>query len=440
LAAIVNDNLGLVWADIESLRAYERNARTHSDKQIQQVANSIETFGWTNPILVDDRNMILAGHARWRAGLLLGLSRVPVVRITTMTQAQKRAYILADNRLAELAGWDQVLLKGELEFLVDQDLDFDVEVIGFDTADIDIIIGGEPAQAAEKLELPPEDMQPVSRAGDLWSVGKHRILCGNALLPQAYDTLLAGEQAQQVFTDPPYNVPIKGNVSGLGKVVHREFAMASGEMGRPEFTQFLLDALAAMAKVSSPGAIHYVCMDWRHIGEAKDAAEGVYSEIKNLCVWAKTNAGMGTFYRSQHEFVLVCKVGTAPHINNFGLGKKGRYRSNLWTYPGVNTFRAGRSDDLAAHPTVKPVAMVKDAILDCSTRNGIILDGFAGAGTTLIAAERSGRRGYGIEIDPIYVDVIVNRLEKETKQEAILQDGRTFAEVRAERLNEKEAA
>ena len=273
----------------------------------------------------------------------------------------------------------------------------------------------------------------------MWLIGDHRLFCGDALDPASYDALMGGKKAQMVFTDPPYNVTINGNVSGMGKVKHREFAMASGEMSDPNFTKFLRTSFSRMAEVSEPAAIHFICMDWKHLGAVKEAGDLVYAEQKNLCVWAKTNAGMGTFYRSQTEFVFVYKVGPGKHINNFGLGEKGRHRSNLWTYAGANTFRAGRMDDLSEHPTVKPVQMVQDAILDCSRPKGIILDGFAGIGTTLVAAARTGRRGYGIELDPLYVDCAIARLEKELGAPAKLQDGRTFTEVREQRLK-REAA
>ena len=222
-----------------------------------------------------------------------------------------------------------------------------------------------------------------------------------------------------VFTDPPYNVPIDGHVSGLGSVKHREFAMASGEMSETEFTKFLTDVLGNLAKFSADGAIHYVCMDWAHLRELLNAGHAVYDELKNICVWAKTNGGMGSLYRSQHEMVAVFKSGTAPHINNVELGRHGRYRTNVWTYAGMNTFGAERDEALAMHPTVKPVALVEDAVLDCSDRNGVVVDAFLGSGTTLIAAESAGRRCFGLELDPEYVDLIIRRWQKMTGESAV---------------------
>jgi len=363
---------------------------------------------------------------------------VPTIQISSLSDNEKRAYAIADNRLAEHGEWDFEILQDEVQLLRQADLNFDIEITGFDAADMDGWSERPEAGEQELIDFPSANIA-VSQLGDLWTIGKHRLFCGDALNVASYDVLMAGEEAQMVFSDPPYNVEISGNVSGMGKVKHREFLMASGEMSRPGFIRFLRTSCARMAEVSDPAAIHFICMDWKHFAELQEAGEAVYHELKNVCVWAKTNAGMGTFYRSQTEFVFVYKVGPGKHINNFGLGAKGRHRSNLWTYAGANTFRAGRMDDLAEHPTVKPVQMVHDAILDCSKPNGIILDAFAGVGTTLVAAARAGRRGYGIELDPIYVDCAIARLEKELGMSATLEDGQTFAEVRAQRLKQEAA-
>lgn len=251
---------------------------------------------------------------------------------------------------------------------------------------------------------------------------------------------MGGERARAVFTDPPYNVKIDGHVCGSGKVKHREFAMAAGEMDKAGFTTFLRDALSAMAEVSLDGAIHFVCMDWRHMDELSAAGSEVYTELKNLVVWAKTNGGMGTFYRSRHELVFVYKVGAAKHLNTFGLGETGRYRTNVWDYPGVNSF-GGNQEDLALHPTVKPVALVADAIRDVTRRGDIVLDGFGGSGTTLIAAERTGRVARLIELDPLYCDVICRRFEAQTGQPArLVGTDQTFAEVAHDREDEANTA
>jgi len=419
---------------IRDLKPYPNNPRTHSKKQIRQIAESIKEFGWTNPVLIDADGGVIAGHGRIEAAKLLGMTEVRVLRLEHMSEAQKRAYVIADNKLAENAGWDNELLAIELQGLLDLDIAFDIELTGFETGEIDVLLASETGAESEPVPLPRTDSPAVSRPGDLWYIGRHRLLCGDALDTSAWQALMGRDKAQMVFIDPPYNVPIAGHVSGLGEVRHREFAMASGEMSPDAFTAFLRGSFRNLAAFSTDGAIHFVCMDWRHMQEVLDAADGIYGELKNLCIWAKTNAGMGSFYRSQHELVFAFKHGAASHINNFGLGDKGRHRSNLWTYAGANTFRAGRMDDLKAHPTVKPVDMVADAIMDCSQRGGIIADAFAGSGTTLLAAARTGRVGAGMEIDPHYADLIVRRLQDATGETAVNAESfDSFAAISAQR-------
>src|SRR5262245_7242908 len=362
---------------ISELRPHPNNARTHSTKQIRQIARSIKQFGFCNPVLVDDAKQIIAGHGRVEAAKLLGIDAVPTCRLSHLSEADKRAYVLADNKLAEKAGWDRELLAIELQGLIE--LDVDIELTGFEMAEIDLIL--EEAREASGAASEPEDVVPelpsgpaVTQTGDLWLLGSHRLLCGDARDKAAYDQLLAGAKAEFVFTDPPYNVAIDGHVCGLGRVRHRDFAMGCGEMSEAEFTAFLKTVFALLAETSVDGSIHQICMDWRHIGEMLAAGRAVYTELKNLCVWNKTNAGMGSFYRSKHELVFVWKSGIAAHTNNFEFGQHGRYRTNVWDYPGVNTMRQGRLEELAMHPTVKPVALVADAIKDCSRRGGVVLD------------------------------------------------------------------
>lgn len=419
-----------------SLTPRKSNPRTHSKAQLKQIVDSIRTFGFTNPVLVDEDNGLIAGHGRVEAAKQLGLERVPTVYLAGMSEAQIRAYVIADNRLAQNAGWDSELLAIELQYLAELDLDFDVTITGFSMPEIDVLISGldaEPEKADPADFVPDVAANAITRLGDVWQIGPHRLICGNATTPETYERLLDGQQAQMVFTDPPYNVKIDGHVSGLGKVRHREFAFASGEMTEAEFAGFLKSVFANLVEASVDGAMHFVAMDWRHVGEVMTAATGAYAAFKNLCVWSKTNGGMGSLYRSQHELFFVFKSGTAPHINNVELGRHGRYRTNVWSYAGANAFSASRDDDLAMHPTVKPVALVADAILDCSNRKGIILDAFAGSGTTLVAAHKTGRRGYGIELDPIYCDVILRRMAKIAKLDAVLTaTGQTFTSVAAD--------
>lgn len=399
-----------------------RNARTHSTRQIDQIAKSIERFGFVNPVLVDNEGRVLAGHGRIEAARRLGLTEVPVLSLGAMSDADRRAYIIADNRLAELAGWDRDLLASELGELQSLLGDIDFEFLGFDQGELDelLSLGDNGGDAADVVPEVDEAMPVVSRPGNIWVMGRHRLICGDSRDPAVFDRLMAGKKAAMVFTDPPYNVPVNGHICGLGSVKHDEFAMAAGEMSAAEFTAFLETVLGNAARVSRDGSIHYVCMDWRHMRELLDAGEAVYSEFKNLIVWNKDNGGMGSFYRSKHELVFAFKHGTAAHINNFGLGEKGRYRTNVWDYAGVNSLKKDRAEELAMHPTVKPVAMVADAIRDCSNRGDVILDAFSGSGTTIIAAEQTGRRGYAVEYDPKYVDVAVRRWQALTGGKALL--------------------
>lgn len=409
--------------DPARLRPWEKNARTHSKKQLRQIAESIRTFGFTNPVLIDQANTILAGHGRVEASKSLGMETVPCIRIEHMSEAEKRAYVIADNKLALNAGWDEEMLAQELQgLLAMEDIGFDIGVMGFEVAEIDSLVEGltpqEPGDPDDDLvsEIAPRRVS----LGDVWQLGPHRLVCGDALDPRSVTDLMSGELARMVFSDPPYNVKIDGHVGGSGKIKHREFAMASGEMTEPEFTAFLTKAFRNMADHSVDGSIHYLCMDWRHMGEIMAAGNLVYDELKNLIVWAKDNGGMGTFYRSRHELIFAFKKGTAPHVNSFELGQHGRYRTNVWNYRGVNTMRAGRMDELQLHPTVKPVQMIVDAIKDVSGRGEIVLDLFGGSGSTLIAAEKTGRRARLIELDPIYCDRILTRWEHLAKDAAKL--------------------
>jgi DNA modification methylase len=428
----------IVERDIASLRPFARNARTHSKKQIRQIAASIEHFGFTNPVLISDEGEIVAGHGRVEAAKLLGRTTVPAIALSHLSAAQRQAYVLADNKLAENAGWDREILALELQNLID--FGFEVELTGFSTAEIDFIIeeagDANPGGTDKRDDTVPGIAGPaITRMNDLWQLGRHRLLCGDTRSSVDMDRLMGTEQADLVFTDPPYNLAIDGNVCGLGGVRHREFAFASGEMSAAQFTAFLTETLGNIARAIRDGAIAYVCMDYRHMRELLDAGETCFTEFKNLIVWNKTNGGMGAFYRSKHELIFVFKQGTAPHTNNFGLGETGRYRTNVWDYHGISSISAHRADELAMHPTVKPVALIADALRDCSRRGEIVLDGFGGSGSTLIAAEKTGRAARLIEYDPLYCDTIIRRWETYTGKRATLTDGgRSFEAVAAMRL------
>lgn len=414
--------LAVTQLPVANIKLPLRNARTHTRKQILQIANSIREFGFNSPILVDTSNTVVAGHGRLAAAKELGLQNVPAICIGHLTKNQLRAYAIADNKIAELAGWDEEVLKIEFQQILDLDPDYDLTVTGFETPEIDLIILG------EAVNQPPEEededldallrSQPVSRKGDLWLLGPHRILCGDARDHDDYALLMGDKKAQLVFTDPPYNLSVR-DIRRMGQVQHDDFAMAAGEQSKEEFTSFLQTCCSHMASFSMNGSIQFICMDWRHVEELSVAGRSAYQSLQNICVWNKTNGGMGSLYRSKYELVFVFKVGTAPHINNVQLGQYGRYRTNVWDYAGQNAFHTGRDETLDIHPTVKPVSMVADAILDCSNRNGIILDPFGGSGTTLLAAEKTDRQARLMEYEPIYVDLAIRRWQKQTGEEAV---------------------
>lgn len=431
--------VAIIYRSIHELKLDPKNPRTHSSRQLRQIARSIETFGFVVPVLIDSGLNVIAGHGRILAARQLGWSEVPTIRLEHLTDAQVKALRIADNRLGEISLWDDRLLAEQLKELSELDVDFELEATGFEMAEIDLRIeglsdGGTDDDQADQLPSNPSG-PVVTRPGDLWLLGAHRVYCDSALEAAAYATLMQGQNAAMVFTDPPFNVRIAGNVSGLGFVTHREFLMASGEMSESEFTEFLTRACSLLADNSFSGALHFICMDWRHMSELLVAGRQAYTELKNPCIWAKDNAGMGSLYRSQHELIFVFKAGRDPHRNNIELGRFGRNRTNVWRYPGANTLArsSGEGNLLALHPTVKPVAMIADAIMDCSARNDIILDAFLGSGSTVIAAERTGRRCYGLELDGRYVDTVVRRWQAFTGGIARHADsGRSFNELEME--------
>jgi DNA modification methylase len=403
----------IVRRPLSSLRPFPGNPRRHPASQIAALMKSMAR-AWTNPILIDEEGLILAGHGRLEAAKRLGMAEAPTLTIAGLSETEKRAVVIADNRLPERAVWDFDLLKEHFRHMID--IDFEVELTGFSTGEVDLLIDGQSTAAeadpADDLSAFRVDGAAVSRLGDSWELGRHRLLCGDALLPASYDQLMQGELADMIVSDPPYNVKIQGHAVGRGKVRHREFKMASGEMSEAAFTHFLEQFMRCAISFSRDGSIHYHFIDWRHLPEMLGAARPLYSEWKNLLVWSKSNAGQGSFYRSQHELICVFKRGDGSHVNNFGLGAAGRYRSNVLSYPGVNGLHPARAGDLEIHPTVKPTALIADLIRDCSRRNGRILDPFCGSGTTILAAQRTGRTARTIELDPLYVDVAIRRFEK----------------------------
>jgi DNA modification methylase len=430
------ERLAIIHMPIESIIPNPSNPRKHSRQQLRAIARSIEKFGFTAPIGVDRENKIIFGHGRLEAARLCGHKDVPVVRLKHLTEEQAKALMLADNKLTEGSSWDERQLAVVLNELKIE-LNFEIEVPGFEPPEIDRLLRAldppdDSMEAADEFEV--AEGQAISRLGDSWSLDRHRLFCGNALESTAYDALLAGEKADAVFADPPYNVPVNGHVTGKGRRKHREFAMAAGEMTGKAFTRFLREALDLAVSRSVENATLFACMDWRHVVEIASAIREIDCEILNLCVWVKTNGGMGSLYRSQHELVFVFGRDGAARLNNVQLGKFGRNRTNVWNYPGMNSFpRRGGTRGLDYHPTVKPIAMVADAILDVTQRGGIVLDPFCGSGTTILAAEKTGRRGYGMDLDPQYVDTTIERWQRMTAQAAVHVCGKTFEEMRTER-------
>ena len=400
-------DLKVQYLAIGAIKPDPRNARTHSKKQVEQIAASMGAFGFTNPLLVDEKGVLIAGHGRLAGAKKLGLSQVPAIELKGLSDPEKRALRLADNKIAQNAGWDGELLKIELETLASLEVGFNLEITGFSSGEIDVTLGQSNVDPDDEV-IPAIPAQVRTRPGDIWQLGAHRVGCGDSRDPAFLRALLGpGVRADAAFLDPPYNVKINGHANARGR--HREFAMASGEMSEGEFQGFLRETLGAAAGVSRDGAVHFVCMDWRHMGSVLAVQDGTYRQFLNLCIWNKSNAGMGSLYRSRHELVFVYRVGSAPHYNAVELGKHGRNRTNVWDYASVNSMRGSRREDLALHPTVKPVGLVSDAICDVTRHGELVLDTFLGSGTTLIAAERTGRRFAGCDIDPGYVDVALER-------------------------------
>src|SRR5258708_5281236 len=432
---------GIEWIPIGSLHPNPRNSKNHSKKQIKLIAASIRQFGFLNSIIVDEAKTVLAGHGRLEAARLEGLSHVPTVCFDHLTAFQKRAYLIADNKIAEQAGWNREILAIELGELTDllPVEGFDVSVTGFEAPEIDLLLADMASSKHEPGDVvPPLPRNAVTQRGDLWQLGKHRLLCGDAQKADSFSRLMTGASAAAVFCDPPYNLRVS-TIGGRGKARHPEFAFASGEMQPAQFQKFLSRTLANGIRVSAEGAVHFVCMDWRHIIDLIAVGRKLYGAMLNLVVWNKSNAGQGSFYRSQHELICVFRVDERPHRNNVELGRFGRNRSNVWNYAGVNTFGRGRMQALAAHPTVKPTALVADALLDCTARGDVVLDQFAGSRTIFLAAGKVGRVAYGLEIEPGYVDVAITRWQQLTKLEATLEDdGRTFEEIKEARASSKD--
>lgn len=429
---------------IASLTFGNRRTRRHSAKTVQKLYRSIATFGFVRPILIDADRNIIDGHALVEAAKELGLKEVPAIVIDHLSPAKLKALKFSLNRLQELGEWDEAVLRDEFQSILELDETFELEVTGFELPEIDriLVMGGETESvgtAADEADTPPDlsTGPAIARPGDRFVLDKHSLYCGDARAIETVEIALDGKAADVVFTDPPYNVRIQGHVGGSGDIKHREFVAASGEMSNGEFAVFLRNSVAAMAEHCRDGAVLYVCMDWRSIELLLGVCRKLGLTLLNLCVWVKSNGGMGSFYRSRHELVAVLRKGDVSHINNVQLGQFGRYRTNTWEYPGLNVFSAERMEHLSAHPTVKPVALVRDAILDSTNRNDLVLDPFGGSGTTMIAAEKAKRRSCLIEIDPLYCDLIIRRFQDQFDVTAIHEaTDLTFAELADQRRRE----
>ncbi len=434
-AQTINHRIEVTYLPLSVIKTDPRNPRVHKPRQLKALVKSIRSLGYNMPIAIDSQGVIVAGHARFAAAQILGMSEVPVIVLDHLSAAQAQAFLLADNRLSEMSTWDEQLLAVQLKELSVLNLDFDIEATGFSVGEIDLHIESLDVESPKGKTDPADNFTTlrgpaITQVGDLWQLGAHRLLCGNALDPAAYPTLMEALKAAMVITDPPYNVKIDGHVGGKGAIKHREFAMAVGEMSEEEFTAFLRTIFLRLIEFSIDGSLHIIFMDWRHLPEILTAGRSTYTAYLNLCVWKKSQAGMGSLYRSQHELALLFKSGKAPHRNNVELGRFGRYRTNIWNYPSIHAMRYGEEGDLLTlHPTVKPIKMIADAILDSSKRGDLILDPFLGSGTTLLACERVGRICRAIELDPLYVDTSIRRWQALTGEDAILvSTGETFTQ------------
>lgn len=426
----ISNELQIEYLCPKLLKDYDRQLRKPKKKQIEKTKRLIETCTLVTPVVINKDNTIVIGGHLAEAARQLNIEAVPVIRAGHLDENQIKILRIAYDRIAEEADWDRELLAEEFQDLEILIPDIDLTLTGFETAEIDLIIDFQDPPGPDDDIPEPYDGPATTKPGDLWLLGNHKLYCGDSLKDKSYQRLLASEQADMGMTDAPYNVNINGHVGNSGKTQHREFVAASGEMSDDEFTAFLTQPHKLMAKHSKGGAIIYSCMDWRHVSNIMSAGSAAKLELLNICVWVKNNGGMGSLYRSQHELVFVFKNGKARHINNIELGKYGRNRTNVWEYPSVNSFGNGRMEELTMHPTVKPVAMFADAIKDCSRRGGIILDPFGGSGTTMIAAEKTGRKARLIELDPLYCDVAIHRWQDFTGESAIHADtGNTFNET-----------
>jgi DNA modification methylase len=426
--------LEVIELSLDKIEPYDDNPRDHPDEQIAMLKKSVNKHGFNNPVLIgpaDDvagKHELIAGHARLQAAKQLGMSTVPAIILSHLDGNERRAYRLADNAIALKGDWSMDLLQEEMAFQMEWDLEFDAEALGFEVGEADALAEAFRSEFDEEEEeappAPSRERDAISELGTIWQIGPHRIACGSALDPELWGELMDGREADVVISDMPFNVPVNGHVSSSGQ--HSEFAQASGEMSEQEFADFVRKAFELQERYARPGSLSYQFIDWRSVELMIREGRKIYERLINLCVWVKPAAGMGSLYRSRHELVCVFHKGGAPHQNNVELGKHGRFRTNVWEYAGCTGFSEDREDNLAMHPTVKNTQMIADAIMDSTAAGDLVVDAFLGSGTSALAAARTKRHCFGIEIDPHYVDLAVERLLKEVGGDAVDQKGASF--------------
>jgi DNA modification methylase len=430
---VIKNSTEWQWIPIKTVKPYARHARNHNKRAIEKIKKIIAHYGQLVPIIVDPNNVIIDGHAVWQSMTELGSGDIAVIVVAGRSDPEVKALRLALNRIPSDAAWDNERLRREIQELVN--LSFDLELTGFDAPEIDHILDVDLQELnVVDDDIPAVEKNAVSAAGDVWACGHHRVGCGDARDQAFVDRVRDGKMSDICFIDPPYNVPIAGFVSGKGCARHRESAHAVDEMSSDEFIAFLGESLKVLRAASTPSALIFACMDWRHVFELIGAGRQCGLDLLNMCVWAKTNAGMGSLYRCQHELICVFKAGAEAHANNVELGRHGRNRSNLWTYRGFNAFGSDRDELLANHPTVKPVMMIADALRDVTKRGGIVLDTFLRSGSTLMAAEEIGRRCFGVELDPLHVDLAIRRWQTKTARDVLHAETGELFEARARHL------
>lgn len=430
-----NSQLRTEYIAPSTLTPTSGSPRYHPKSQTRALSKSLQAFGQVLPILVDSDNRIISGLALWQVARELGLPEVMVIRIDYLSEPQVKALMIALNRLGDLSKWDDEALKTVLVDLQELELDFDIEATGFTEIEIELRV--------QDLDFTQPDEAPVVvgqgptivTAGELWKLGDHLLYSGDALQATSWQALMAAELADAVVTDPPFNVQIDGHVTGSGKHRHREFAVASGELSPSAFTEFLKTAMGHAHQWSTSGSVHHWAMDWRHVVEVGTAGQSTYERFLNMAVWAKNRPGMGSYLRSQHELFFIFAKGGAPARNNVQLGRFGRSRSNIWSYPSAASLAktSEEGNPLSFHPTVKPLALICDILLDCTVKGDIIADPFAGSGTTLIACEKLDRKARVIELDPAYCDLIIRRWQHWTGEPAVRDaDGVRFTALEEE--------